>query len=143
MANKKISDLDALTAATIVPATDVLVLEDISDKNKFKKATPAAVVGSVSTAVSTPALYGTDTGNDDDYAVTLSPAPAALTTGMLIAMKATTTNTSGATITVNGLTQKAITIGGAALTSGDIRALAVSLLLYDGTNFELLNPARD
>jgi hypothetical protein len=143
MSNKKISDLDSLTSTTIIPATDLLVIEDISDSSKFKKATPAAVVGSVSTAISTPTAYGTDTGNDDTYVVTLVPAPAALVTGMMVSLKATTTNNGAATLAVNALAATAITIAGAPLTSGDIRAGGISLLVYDGTNFELLNPARD
>ncbi len=86
-------------------------------------------------------IFGADGGSTDSYAITLSPVPASLTTGLTIVAKFNTANTGAATIDVNSLGAKAIKKNGSsALVTGDILAGQISMLVYDGTNFQLMSP---
>jgi hypothetical protein len=86
--------------------------------------------------------HATDTGSANAYAVTPTPAITAYATGQLVTLKAANTNTGASTVAVSGLTAKNIkTLDGANPASGAIATTSVHLLVYDGTNFVLLNPA--
>jgi hypothetical protein len=90
-----------------------------------------------------PSWYSTDTGAVNAYVATLSPAATAYSTGMLVCFKAANANTNGTpTVNVNGLGAKTIVRYGnlALFTSGDITTSEPSCMVYDGTNFLLLNP---
>jgi len=80
-------------------------------------------------------VVGTDTltGN-------LTPAITGFATGMTFILIPVNTNTSAATIALNGLSAKAIQKFGSALVAGDLVAGKPALLSYDGTQFQLLNP---
>ncbi|MEJ7694301.1 hypothetical protein, partial [Daejeonella sp.] len=107
--------------------------------------------GTVSTLAGSEALtnktiatfnFAADAGASDAYAITLSPAPAAYTTGMIVILKANTVNTGAATVNVNSLGVKTIVKRvNTALANGDIPALSFKMLVYDGTNFVIMNPA--
>lgn len=85
--------------------------------------------------------FAIDAEVSDTYVITLSPAPAAYTTGMPIIFKANTANTGAATLNVNRLGAKSIVKGvSTALLDNDILALMYCLVIYDGTNFVLMNP---
>lgn len=84
--------------------------------------------------------YATDAVGTDAYAITLAPVPAAYVAGMLIQFKPGTTNTGACTINVNSLGVKDIKIGGQDPLTGDLDSSFVYILIYDGTNFEVLNP---
>jgi hypothetical protein len=85
--------------------------------------------------------FGIDNGANDSYVVTLSPAPIDYTNGMMVLFRANTVNTGAASINLNGLGVKTIVKRvNTTLANGDIPALAVCLLIYDGANFVLLNP---
>lgn len=85
--------------------------------------------------------YAVDAGSTDDYVITLNPAISSYTTGMQITFKANTANTTAATLNVNGLGAKAIVKGvSTPLLTNDILALMYCLVVYDGTNFVLMNP---
>jgi len=85
--------------------------------------------------------YAADAGANDTYVITLSPVPTSYATGMVINFKANTVNTGAATINVNSLGAKSIVKGvSTALADGDIAALSLNTLIYDGTNFVLQNP---
>jgi hypothetical protein len=85
--------------------------------------------------------YAADAGANDTYAITLSPAPAAYTTGMVVRFKANTINTGAATLNVNGLGAKTIVKGvSTTLDSGDIAASQFITVVYDGTNFVMQSP---
>jgi hypothetical protein len=87
--------------------------------------------------------YAVSTGTEPNYEVTLSPTPTALVAGLFIHMKAHATNTGAATIKVNTFSAKSIkSIDGSDLNAGDIPINAVSLLVYDGTNFQISNLTR-
>lgn len=67
--------------------------------------------------------YAADTGTVNALVVTLAPAPTALTDGLKVRIKAANTVTGPATLNLNGLGAKAITIsGGTALAGGEIVA---------------------
>ena len=88
--------------------------------------------------------YAASTTGNDTYVITLSPAPAAYVTGMVIDFLPDTDNTGAATINVNGLGAKTInkvSAGVAAtLEDGDIKAGFLYSLAYTGTYFVLQNP---
>jgi len=71
----------------------------------------------------------------------LTPALDAYETGLLVRFKAVADNSGAATLNLNGLGAKAIQYNGAALVSGDIKTNNWVQLVYDGTQFQLLNPA--
>jgi hypothetical protein len=85
--------------------------------------------------------YAADAGANDTYVITLSPVPAAYTTGMVIHFKANTVNTGAATLNANTLGAKTIKKSyNLDLEDGDIKAGQDVLVMYDGTNFQLLSP---
>lgn len=85
--------------------------------------------------------YGVDAGGTDAYAITLAPAVAAYTTGMMITFYANTINTGAATLNVNGLGAKTIVKRvSTALEDGDIESGQLCMVVYDGTNFVIINP---
>jgi hypothetical protein len=85
--------------------------------------------------------YLADSGAADAYVVTLSPAAAAYTTGMVVRFKATNANaTTTPTVNVNGLGAKTITKNqGSAMAANDIKAGGLVTVQYDGTNFQMLS----
>jgi len=86
--------------------------------------------------------YAADAQASDTYVITLSPVPAAYYTGMQIYFTANTANTGAATLNVNALGAKSIVKNTAdALQTGDIEATQIVGVVYDGTNFQMMNPA--
>jgi hypothetical protein len=86
--------------------------------------------------------YAVDTGAANAYVATLSPALTAYVAGQGIYLKVTNANTTASTINVNGLGAKDIKLtSGAAIPANAMLAGMVARLLYDGTNYQLLNPA--
>jgi hypothetical protein len=96
-----------------------------------------ATVKQIQTQAST---YAVDAVGTDAYAITLSPAIAAYTAGMVIKFKAATANTGAATLNVNGLgAQTILKIGGATLANNDINTNQIVEVIYDGTNFYMVS----
>jgi|3_EtaG_2_1085321.scaffolds.fasta_scaffold07767_3 hypothetical protein len=87
--------------------------------------------------------YKESAGSDPTYTVTLDEAPSAYTEGMMIFMKASFTNAAGAAdLNVNALGAKNIySVLGTELWSNMIISGGVYCLIYDGTQFILLNPS--
>jgi hypothetical protein len=109
----------------------------LSDDNVHKNNVPRSEFALKSNTVN----FAIDNGANDSYVITLSPAPLEYTNGMMILFRANTVNTGAASINVNGLGARTIVKRvSTTLANGDIPALAVCLLIYDGTNFVLLNP---
>lgn len=115
-----------------------LSIDQVSNTSDATKNSASAVltnktIGAFNTA--------TDAQANDSYVVTLSPAPAAYTTGMMVIFRANTQNTTACSINVNGLGVKSIVKRvNTTPATGDILALQWCMLVYDGTNFVLLNP---
>ncbi len=75
----------------------------------------------------------------NDYVVTVSPAPAAYTTGIIL-FKSTHANAGACTLKINALTAKTLKdVDGGALASGDIANGAICVAYYDGTDFFLVS----
>ena len=86
--------------------------------------------------------YAADAGATDAYAITLSPAPTAYTTGMIVNFKANTANTGACTLDCNSLGAKTIKKNyNSDLDTGDISANQLCSVMYDGTNFQMLSGA--
>ena len=87
--------------------------------------------------------YLLETGAADAYVATMVPTVAAYVAGQRFSLKIANTNTTASTLNVNGLGAKSIKrIDGTALVAGDLIAGMIADFRYDGTNFQLLNPAR-
>lgn len=87
------------------------------------------------------AVGANDTGAVNALVVTLSPALAAYVAYNRLWVKAANTNSGASTININGLGAKNITfMDGSALTAGAIQAGAILELVYDGTEYQLMNP---
>lgn len=112
---------DALDGAESPTASNVFITQSRFQKNSEK--------------------YAADAGGTDAYAITLSPALTAYTTGMLVSFKANTVNTGAATLNINSLGAITIVKGvNTTLSDGDILAGQLCTVIYDGTNFVLQNP---
>lgn len=86
--------------------------------------------------------FALDTAVDDDYLIAPVPAFTGYFTGMRISFKAVTANTTGATVNVNGLGAKNLVLGvSTTLTSNFIKAGSIVDACYDGTSFQVLQPA--
>lgn len=86
-------------------------------------------------------IYAADSVGTDAYAVTLSPAVAAYTAGLVVNFKAGTANTGAATLAVNGLSADAIKKNyNQDLNTGDILQNQVVTVIHDGTNWQLQSP---
>ena len=85
--------------------------------------------------------YAAATGSAGNYAISLTPAPTALTPGMFIIFKANHANTGAATLNVNGLgavpLKKAINT---ALAANEIAFSQLVWAIYDGTNLQVVSP---
>jgi hypothetical protein len=78
--------------------------------------------------------YAVDTGTANNYSVTLSPAPTALTDGQIVGFKALNGNTGASTLAVNGLAAVPI-VGQAfnALSGGEIAATGDVYVQYNSS----------
>ena len=101
-------------------------------------ATDSATLGQVQ--ASTTKLV-TVTGTDT-ITGTMTPALTAYATGQMFYFVAGATNTNAVTLNIDGLGAKSVTRhGSTALVAGDILSGEVCVVVYDGTRFQLLNPA--
>lgn len=84
-------------------------------------------------------VYATGVAGSDTITATVPAVAGAYTTGMKIWFQAAGTNTGATTINLNGLGAKTVQLNGAALVGGEIVSGRWVELVYDGTNFQLLN----
>lgn len=126
------SSLTGLTKSQVGLAN----VDNTSDANKPVSTATQTALNNKSTI-----HFGLDAGANDSYTITASPAPAAYTQGMVVMFRANTQNTTGCSINVNGLGVKTI-VKRVSTTpaTGDILAQMFCWLIYDGTNFVILNP---
>lgn len=87
---------------------------------------------------------GTSTGSANSQTISISPSPSAYAAGQCFRFVAGYTNTGAATLQVNSLGTKNVygVDTGTNLGVGCIRAGTVHEVVYDGTNFILLNPSK-
>lgn len=120
-------------------SSTVITVTRLTDSLNILRTVEASQAASIATKSSI--YFGTDAGANDSYVITASPAPAAYTTGMVVIFKANTQNTTGCSINVNSLGAKTIVKRvNTTPATGDILASMFCWLVYDGTNFVLLNP---
>ena len=91
--------------------------------------------------VATPLWGGTTGGTSTAYTITPAPAVTAYATGQRFTFKAHAANGATPTIAINGLAAKTIQYQNSALVSGEIALNNSHDVVYDGTNFQLLNPS--
>jgi len=84
-----------------------------------------------------------DTGAVNALAGTSSPAPTALAAGMQVAIQVANTNTGAVTFNYAGLGVKAVLSEGNAVKAGQMVAGQIYLMMYDGTQWELLSVGLD
>ena len=85
-------------------------------------------------------LY-TDTGTANAYVITPAISIGAYSVGQSFTFIPANTNTGASTLNVNGLGAKNILYHGLALNPGNIDPLIPATVVYDGTQFQLLNPS--
>lgn len=84
--------------------------------------------------------YAVDTAGTDAYTITITPAITAYAAGQVFTFKAITANTGACTLNVSGLGAKDIKKNyNEALVTGDILANQVVVVVYDGTNMQVLS----
>jgi len=120
-------DSSAVTTSHDYKLTKVLVDHDANGKHKI--------------IVLDAERYATDSVGTDAYAITLSPVPTAYATGMMVNFVPNVSNTGACTINVNSLGAKNIKYLGQDPADNMIMAAFPAQLLYDGTSFQLINPA--
>jgi len=83
---------------------------------------------------------GNNASGNDTYAVTITGITA-YRAGLMITFRPVTANTDGCTLNVNAIGAVAIVDqAGAALVTNRLVATSVTMVIYDGTNFVLMNP---
>lgn len=87
--------------------------------------------------------YATGAAGTNTITASLSPAPAQYEAGMTVCFKAAGNNTGATTINLNSLGAKTIQRYGVALSGGEIRTNDMVELVYDGTQFQLVNATTD
>jgi microcystin-dependent protein len=86
--------------------------------------------------------YGVTTGTGTAYALSLSPPLEAYIEGLPIFFKAHVANTGAVTLNVDGLGAKSILHGSVTLDAGDIQSGQLVTVMYDGTNFQMMQHKR-
>ena len=89
---------------------------------------------------STPQWLSSVTGTNTIAASLTTPTLATYTAGQTFRFASAGANTGAVTININALGAKAIQSHGAALTGSEISASSVYEIVFDGTQFQLINP---
>jgi hypothetical protein len=85
-------------------------------------------------------IYGASAAGTDAYSIAPSPVISALAAGMIFYIKADVANTGAATLAINSVSAVAIKRpNGDDVQTGDILAGQIFSVVYDGTNFQLVN----
>lgn len=101
---------------------------DLADWQRLANSSPVLVLGAT-------------TGSGDTYVCTPSPALAAYYTNQLVLIKTTNANTGAASLNISGLGAKALKVKGADPADNAFDANGWYMFVYDGTNFEQVDPA--
>lgn len=113
---------------------------NLTDANDVQQPNyPVDNVFSISTGSATE--YAVTTGSANNYVLAPAPAIVAYTPGVAFNIKINTDNTGPSTINVSALGAQAIVVSPSyPLAGGELIAGNVYRIVYDGTNFQLLNP---
>jgi microcystin-dependent protein len=85
-------------------------------------------------------VFGVDSGNVNALVVDI-PGVTSLFTGLSLVVIPANTNTEAPSVQINALSPAAITQGATPVGAGALVAGAAAQMIYDGTNFQLLNSA--
>jgi hypothetical protein len=129
-------DGTALESGDLAAGQYLDVRADSAGANFILSAMPSLTTSSVQAQSGN---YAADVGTANAYAVTLTPAPAALTPGLVVRFKVGGNNTGPSTLNVNGLGAVSIRRpdGVSTLIAGDLVAGVLAEVCYDGANFQL------
>ena len=87
------------------------------------------------------AVYVATTGSANTYVANLSPSVTAYVAGQKFLLNINATNTGASTINFNAVGAKSIVKNGAtALQGGELVSGRLYTIIYDGTNFQVVNP---
>jgi hypothetical protein len=89
--------------------------------------------------------FGTTSGSANTYILTLSPALSSYTAGLKIDVIINATNTTSSTININGIGAVTLKVSSPIsltnLNGGELIAGNLYTLIYNGTNFQVMNPS--
>jgi hypothetical protein len=86
------------------------------------------------------AVYGTDSGTANTYAIAMPTTATSYTAGMHVRFQPSNENTGASTLNVDGLGAKAVKFqDGTDLQAGDLKTSGVYDFVYDGTRFVLVS----
>jgi len=128
----------------------IYLLEDVDCEDDLIVGDDATIGGNASIAsMSTIAAfnYAASVGISDTYTATLTPALGSYITGFMVILNVNTNNTGACSLNLNGLGAVNIKIVDAGVLAdpadNDIDADGIAILVYNGTNFILINPIED
>ncbi len=131
-------DADDILQWTIDSVTGIVAPASAAETKTGTDDTLAITPAGLTLEVIDDRAFAADAEADDDYVITLSPAPAALYTGMTVKFSANTANTGACTLNVNALGAKSIKKNhDQDPATGDIESGQVVTVAYDGTNFQM------
>lgn len=121
----------------------------------FNGVTSGAALLGVAAAAGTPTLVlptqtgqlmgliyvGSDAGGDDTYVISPTYAPTAYLPGMMAILTVTTANTGAASLDIGPGASTIVKRSATTLANSDMAAGSVNILVHNGTNWVLLNPA--
>ncbi len=108
-----------------------------ANSNLIWDALTTDLIGAIQNSV---ALFcGTSTGSANSQVVSPSPSVTAISTGQQFSFFAGYTNTSAMTLEISTITHT-IKVGGSDTIAGNVVAGMATLVEFDGTNFQLINP---
>ncbi len=122
---------------TTPTSSDKLLVSDAANSGALVYST----IGNIATGLGISKIsYATsDTGAANAYVCACTPTIGALATGQGVIFKPANVNTTASTLNVDGIGTKNIYNANAALIGGELPANVYVLLLYDGTQFNLVS----
>lgn len=138
----------ALAVISVAAGATSVVTANITDSRGAVQMNSTSLLPDLARASETAAIRNgsafsvVTTGSSNAYAATLSSLPTTLSQWQIVRVEANFTNTGAATFNYNSTGAVAIKKNGSsALSAGDMVSGAIAILEYDGTNWQLLNPA--
>lgn len=131
----------ALTGGEILSGQMVAVVYDGTQFQLVNPTLPTGVLNFTAYKRDTDG-YNTSAGTSNVMTLGASQVVTAYAAGDLYTFKSGTSNSAATTINVDGAGAKNIYAAGAALSGGEIVSGRIYTIVYDGTQFQLLNPSK-
>jgi hypothetical protein len=129
----------AFRQGTIIAAAVAQTISDVVGVDVIDDGTTATIEGNFLQLLRQPGSFVVDSGTANTLVANLAPAPSSLAAmlGILLVIKIHTTNTGATTLNLNNFgSVNVISDAGASLTSGQLTAGGIAIVVYDGTNFQ-------